>query len=356
MRARRSWIGWGIVMGLMGSPVWGAEPDSDAVRQLMKKYEQETGAEKPPPAHKPQPKPVSKPQPKPAPAVDHDREAWRSAEKCGTTACFRAYLEEYPKGRYARIARTRLEPASKPSAPAPTKSVVSPDVLTRSSFEPEMVRITGGCFQMGSPESEPDRYKNEPQHSVCVKNFEIGKYEVTQEEWEAVVGNNPSTVKKSGRYPVTGVSWGDVQIYLEMLNQKTGKQYRLPTEAEWEYACRGGVTGSRYCGGDDLDSLAWYSGNHGYGGFGAHSVGQKVANGFGLYDMSGNVMEWTCSYYDISYGNKEDKCSYKGTVLMRAVRGGGWNYIPAGVRSAHRDGFGPAISGSDLGFRLARSL
>ena len=115
MRVRRSWIGWGIIMGLISSPAWSMEPDPDAVRKWREIYERrETEAEKPPP--------VSKPQPKPAPAVDHDREAWRSAERCGTTACFRAYLEEYPKGRYARMARARLEPVPKLSTTAPVGS------------------------------------------------------------------------------------------------------------------------------------------------------------------------------------------------------------------------------------------
>lgn len=343
MRARRSWIGWGIVMGLMGSPVWSAEPDSDAVRQLMKKYEPEPGAKKPPPASKPQPKPVPKPQPKPAPVVDHDREAWRSAERCGTAACFQAYLEEYPKGRYARMARARLEPMPKPSTPAPVESGVVP----------EMVRIKGGCFQMGSPETEDDRMPYETQHRVCVKDFEIGVYEVTQGQWQAVMGSNPAYFKKGDDYPVEEVSWNDVQTYLSKLNQKTGRNYRLPTEAEWEYACRGGVAGQTYCGSNDVDRVAWYAENSGPR---THPVGRKAANGYGLYDMSGNVWEWTCSLLDLDYGGAEQKCSDKDTSAPLAVRGGAWGDTPARVRSAARGRLTPPFRDFLQGFRLARSL
>ena len=116
MRNGWNWIGWGVVVGLTSFPAWSAEPDPEAVRRLMEKYEREAAEEAakqaPAPKPRPKPEPASKPQPKPAPRVDHDREAWQSAEKCGTAACFRAYLEDYPKGRYARMARARLEPES----------------------------------------------------------------------------------------------------------------------------------------------------------------------------------------------------------------------------------------------------
>lgn len=125
MRARWSWIGWGIVMGLMGPPVWSTDPDPEAVRRLMEKYRREAEAEKHPPA----PKPVAKPAPK-EPTVNYDREAWKSAEKCGTSACFEAYLADYPKGRYARMARARLKASSAPLTPAPTADL-PPAEITR---------------------------------------------------------------------------------------------------------------------------------------------------------------------------------------------------------------------------------
>jgi len=215
------------------------------------------------------------------------------------------------------------------------------------------VRIPGGDFLMGSPASEMHRGDDERQHRVHVEAFEIGKYQVTQGEWEAVMGNNPSYFKKGDRYPVEQVSWHDVQDYIRRLNQRTGRTYRLATEAEWEYACRGGVAGQTYCGGNAVDRVAWYDGNSDGK---THPVGQKAANGFGLYDMSGNVWEWTCSAYDEKYGGAEKLCINKSTGGPLAVRGGGWGTIPAGVRSANRYGDYPADRDNIQGFRLARSL
>lgn len=223
----------------------------------------------------------------------------------------------------------------------------------RQSFEPELVRLPGGCFQMGSPASEAGRDSDERQHRVCVEAFEIGKYEVTQGEWRAVMGNNPSHFKNGDRYPVERVSWNDVQDYLQRLNQRTGQPYRLPTEAEWEYACRGGVEGQRYCGGNDVDRVAWYTENSGGQ---TQPVGRKAANGFGLYDLSGNVWEWTCSLYDQDYNGAETRCIDKVTSGPRSLRGGSWLNLPARVRSANCDWLSPAGRDYGAGFRLARSL
>lgn len=123
-------------------------------------------------------------------------------------------------------------------------------------FEPAMVRIAGGCFQMGSPKTEKERDSDERQHKFCVDAFEIGVYEVTQGQWKAVMGDNPSHFKNGDDYPVENVTWYDVQTYLNKLNQKAGKNYRLPTEAEWEYACRGGIAEQTYCGSNDVDRIA----------------------------------------------------------------------------------------------------
>ncbi len=307
-----------------------------------------TGSAPPPPVSVPPPTPPALP-----PAVDHDLIAWQSAEKCGTAACFGAYLEDYPKGRYARMARARLKPEPSPPPPPTASSAPAPVERPRQSFEPELVSITGGCFQMGSPESESDRDSDERQHRVCVENFAIGKYEVTQKQWQVVMGSNPSDFKGCADCPVENVSWNDVQDYLEKLNQRTGQRYRLPTEAEWEYACRGGQEGQRYCGGDDVDRLAWHDGNSNRK---THPVGQRAANGFGLYDMSGNVWEWTCSAYDEKYGGAEQKCAKKDTTGPLAVRGGSWDGLPARVRSAYRLRYDPANRNLFQGFRLARSF
>lgn len=308
--------------------------------------------------------PASTPSP---PAVDHDLIAWQSAEKCGTAACFQAYLDDYPSGRYARMAKARLKPEPSPRPPATASTAPAPEERPpvtastapvsmerpRQSFEPEMVRIPGGCFQMGSPASEPDRSDEERQHEVCVKAFEIGVHEVMQGQWRAVMGSNPSRFQQGDDYPVELVSWHDVQTYLKTLNRRTGQSYRLPTEAEWEYACRGGVAGEVYCGGNDLDRLAWYEGNSGHQ---THPVGKKAANGFGLYDMSGNVWEWTCSVYDKDYGDAEQKCYKEDIINPLAVRGGAWNFNPDWVRSANRGGVDPTVRAHNRGFRLARSL
>ncbi len=171
------------------------------------------------------------------------------------------------------------------------------------------------------------------------KNYEIGKYEVTQAEWREVMGNNPSRFGNCGdTCPVEQVSWNDVQVFIQKLNAKTGKQYRLPTEAEWEYACYGGVQ-SEYCGGNDVDAVAWTESK---GNAQTHPVGQKQANGYGLYDMSGNVMEWT------------DDC-WEGDCAMRVFRGGSWNNYARDVRVSYRIRFITSIRNGSGGFRLART-
>ena len=169
------------------------------------------------------------------------------------------------------------------------------------------------------------------------KNYALGKYEVTQAEWETVMGNNPSNFK-GANLPVEQVSWNDVQDYIKRLNQKTGKSYRLPTEAEWAYACYGGSQ-TEYCGSNDVNAVAWYGGNSGNQ---THAVGQKQANGYGLYDMSGNVYEWMDDCY-------AGKCN-----VGRQLRGGSWGND--GVRAANRGGDGTAIRSQFIGFRLVRAL
>ena len=172
------------------------------------------------------------------------------------------------------------------------------------------------------------------------KNYEIGKYEVTQAEWISVMGNNPSKFKSCGdTCPVEKVSWDDVQIYIQRLNEKTGKQFRLPTEAEWEYACYGGIQ-SEFCGGGEADTVAWTDSK---GNEQTHPVGQKKANGYVLYDMSGNVMEWT------------NDC-LEGNCAQRVFRGGSWINDTRDARASHRISFGTAIRNSSGGFRLIRTI
>ncbi|MFM2397823.1 MAG: hypothetical protein RLZZ144_1073, partial [Pseudomonadota bacterium] len=170
------------------------------------------------------------------------------------------------------------------------------------------------------------------------QHFELGKYEVTQSQWQAVMGNNPSGFK-GDNLPVEQVSWDDIQIYLQKLNDKTGKSYRLPTEAEWEVACYGGNK-TEYCGGNDANAVAWYSENSGYK---TYPVGQKQANGYGLYDMSGNVWEWMSDCYD-------------GDCGRRVLRGGSWYFNTNSLRAAGRSSNTPGSRDYSGGFRVARTL
>jgi formylglycine-generating enzyme required for sulfatase activity len=200
----------------------------------------------------------------------------------------------------------------------------------------------------GSPGSEithfefcpifPGTFRSRWTHSKMDPDFYLGKYPVTQQQWEAVMEDNPSRFK-GGSLPVETVSFDDVQTFLQKLNQLSGKKlYRLPTEEEWEYACRAGST-SEYYFGDNVGQLgeyAWYDGNSGQT---THPVGQKKPNGWGLYDMAGNVFEWTDSWYDSSRSS-------------RVLRGGGWLSYAEYCRSANRLNLTPDSRSSFIGFRL----
>jgi formylglycine-generating enzyme required for sulfatase activity len=245
------------------------------------------------------------------------------------------------------------------SAPKPP----TPPPVARLAFEPELVHIDGGCFQMGSPPSEEGRDDDERQHRVCVEDFAIGKYEVTQAQWEAVMGSNPSHFNDCADCPVERVSWNDVQDYIAKLNERTGKQYRLPTEAQWEYAARAGTQTPFWSGECIHTDQANYDGNYDYNGCGAKTgvycqktlpVGSLEANPWGLYDVLGNVWEWTCSLYDKGYGGAESKCAGKNEAGSRSLRGGSWGGRPPGVRAAFRSGTRPATRYGDIGFRLAQ--
>ncbi len=190
----------------------------------------------------------------------------------------------------------------------------APSNVALQGYEPEMVAIPG-------------------------KNYEMGKFEVTQAQWRAVMGGDPPELRFKGcdDCPVEKVSWDDVQRYLAKLNQMSGRQYRLPTENEWKYACDGGESHT-YCGGEDLDGLGWYDGNSGSK---THPVGQKRANGYGLYDMTGNVWEWSQDCYD--------DCS------VRVLRGGSWGGYSESAHAADSVGNLSDERNCDFGFRLVRS-
>ena len=218
----------------------------------------------------------------------------------------------------------------------------------------EFVRIPAGSFVMGSPEDEDGRFRPEQQHLVRIsQDFWMGKYEVTQFEWHAVMGANPSRYKRCGpRCPVETVSWHDIQEFIRRLNEResgSGYAYRLPTEAEWEYAARAGTTGARY---GELDEVAWYRQNSGGT---THPVGQKGANVWGLHDMLGNVREWTADWYGRYPSGAVTDPQGPDTGSSRVVRGGGWYGLARSVRSANRSNFSPGRRYSVLGCRLVRT-
>jgi len=219
---------------------------------------------------------------------------------------------------------------------------------------PEMVVIPAGSFLMGS-----DKQANEqPIHSVTLRSFLIAQTEVTQEQWERVMGNNPSE-NKGRMLPVERVSWDGIQQFISKLNQKTQQKYRLPSEAEWEYAARAGITTEWSFGNDEskLGNYAWYRDNSGGK---THEVGRKLPNAFGLFDMHGNVYEWTqdCwhqNYFEAPTDGSAWVTNCNGT--SRVLRGGSWNYHSAILRSSQRERRGLVDYTHYLdGFRLARDI
>jgi len=241
------------------------------------------------------------------------------------------------------------------AGPSTTKDIGSgnctPGKLSDGPNSSKFAEICPGTFMMGSPDSEAGRDSDEgPQHQVTIsKAFELQTTEVTQSQWESVMGSNPSYFKGSD-LPVEQVSWDDAQEFITKLNAKNdGYRYRLPTEAEWEYAARAGTTGA-YAG--DLDAMAWYAQNSGPT---THPVGTKAPNAWGLYDMHGNVWEWVQDWYgDYSTSAVTDPVG-PSLGSGRVLRGGDWYSYSQYCRSANRYNDSPAIRGSNLGLRLLRT-
>ncbi len=224
---------------------------------------------------------------------------WESIHDSRNPADYQSYLAQYPNGRFASLARNWL-------------TRFDTGVAQTCDYCPEVTPLPIGIF--------------------------MGKYEVTQAQWRAVMGDNPAKFKNCGdNCPVENVSWNEVQVYIQRLNQQTGKHFRLPTEQEWYSACQAGGGNYEFCGGGNLDNIAWY---HDNAGPGPHPVGKKQANAWNLYDMSGNVWEWTSS------------CDPSG-CNRRVDRGGSWLGKAKYVRSDHRGGDVAAEREADLGFRVA---
>jgi formylglycine-generating enzyme required for sulfatase activity len=235
----------------------------------------------------------------------------------------------------------------------------------------EMVEIPGGSFQMGSPESEARRASDEgPQHTVNVQSFLMGKYPVTQAQWQAIANlpkvnldldPDPSGFKGSNR-PVEQVSWNQAVEFCDRLSQKTGRTYRLPSEAEWEYACRASTTTPFHFGETITTDLANYDGNYTYGSApkGIYreqttDVGSFPPNALGLYDMHGNVWEWCLDHYHDNYTNAPTDGSARLTddqAARRLLRGGSWFVYPADCRSADRIRYVPGLRSFYVGFRV----
>ncbi len=260
--------------------------------------------------------------------------------------------------RLAEIEKQRKEKFN--SLPKPIQDLIN-----------NMVRIQGGDFTMGQPDPNIgcDRCTKDeqPSHTVTLSSYNIGKYEVTQAQWQAVMGSNPSHFKDCGsRCPVEKVSWNDVQEFIKKLNRMTGKTFRLPSEAEWEYAARGRRSdGYKYAGSDNIESVAWYTKNSydkgkSHPDYGTHTVGTKSPNELGLYDMSGNVWEWCSDWYDENYYKNSPRNNPQGpssTQSFRVLRGGSWAAFNINCRVADRFRVRPVNNYSlyDVGFRLAQT-
>lgn len=222
----------------------------------------------------------------------------------------------------------------------------------------EFVLVKGGCYQMGDSFGDGE-IDEKPVHEVCVDDFYIGKYDVTQGQWKAIMGNNPSFFKICGdNCPAEDVSWNDAQDFINKLNRRTGKNYRLPTEAEWEYAARSGGKNEKWSGTSkesELGDYAWYDRNS--VGL-TNPVGQKKPNGLGLYDMSGNVWQWVQDWYGGSdYYKRSPRNNPTGpeSGSYRVNRGGRWGYSAKLARSSCRAVFIPGGRSLALGVRLART-
>ena len=234
----------------------------------------------------------------------------------------------------------------------------------------EFVFVKGGCYEMGNVFGD-DKTRNVPAHAVCVDDFYIAKHEVTQGQWKALMGDNPSVWQAGDTYPIDSVNWQDTQSFLAKLNEKTKKQYRLPTEAEWEYAARSSGKKDPFAGFsneneaylygnfcDEACGLEKWIDRRGNDGFkNTAPVGSYKPNSLGLYDMSGNLWEWVSDWYAQDYYSRSPKENPKGPESgeLKVLRGGCWGLPIGAMKPSVRGWMGPDKSFNTFGFRVALS-
>jgi len=211
----------------------------------------------------------------------------------------------------------------------------------------ELVRVRGGCFQQGADSSG---FMEKPRHEVCLPDYYIGRYEVTQRDWRDVMGSNPSRFQGCGDdCPVDSVSWHDAHEFITRLNSITGRAFRLPTEAEWEYACTARGSAENWCGGNRADAVAWQRDNS---DLKPHPVGRKQPNGLGIHDMSGNVWEWVHDWSGTYDSSRQLDPKGAGSGSTKVRRGGSWQYGSEKATSVWRSSGYPDDRAMDIGFRL----
>ena len=222
-------------------------------------------------------------------------------------------------------------------------------VYTVNGVSFTMIAVKGGTFQMGN---DVGYEWEKPVHQVTLSDYYIGETEVTQELWNAVMGSNPSKFTGNMQRPVEMVSWNDCQTFISRLNELTGKIFRLPTEAQWEYAARGGnkSKGYTYSGSNEIDDVAWHYFNSSST---THPVKTKASNELGIYDMTGNVGEWCSDWYDFYSSAAQTDPTGPAKGSGRVIRGGSCNNDPTGCRVAARSYGAPTYSYNSLGLRLA---
>ncbi len=313
---------------------------------------------------------------KPTDPIAADKLDWRTAKQKNTVDGYFDYVTQHTQGLYVDDARDAMKRLNgSPAVSEQRPAIPAPEPADRSD---NMVLIEGGTFQMGSSDGE---LREKPMYSVTVSDFYLSKYELTVKEYLAFAkeakAHYPEWLEAGSKYnintgtadyyrklgsalqdennPIVGVSWEDAVAYCQWFSAKNGGQYRLPTEAEWEYAARGGKQGkgAPYAGSAAVDEVAWYSTNSSSK---PHPVGGKKANELGLFDMSGNVWEWCSDWYGSYSSGAQTNPTGPTTGSGRVYRGGSWGGDPQIARVAYRGNGGPTLRGNNLGFRLARTF